>query len=127
MKTVKVKKQELITILTKNRAEHHDIFLEAQKNYRTAAIEVIDKQLELAKNNKPFVLTEITELVQPADYTKEYDRVLQMLEMSVDDIIEITAQEFQNFVQDIWNWSQNWSISNSGYSNSPKLALSNFQ
>jgi hypothetical protein len=121
MNQVKVKKDELLEILCRNRAEHRAIFLKAQEKYREVAIKELDAQLKAARNGKPFVLARITRLVQPQDYTAQYDRAIQMLEMSVDDTIIITAAEFSNFVQDIWDWSYKWAVSNSSYVKSAKL------
>jgi len=78
--------------------------------------------LKAAREGQPFVLERIARLIQPKDYTGEYDRAIKMLEMSVDETIEITSAEFQNFVQDIWNWSRDWALSNSGYVKSGKFA-----
>jgi len=121
MNQVKVKKDELLEILRKNRAEHRAIFLKAQEKYREVVIKELDAQLKAARGSKPFVLAKIVQLVQPKDYTAQYDRAIQMLEMSVDDTIIITAVEFQNYVQDIWNWSREWAFSNSSYVKSAKL------
>ena len=128
MNQVKVKKDELLKILRKNRAEHRDIFLKAQEKYREVAIKELDAQLKAARSGKPFVLAKIVQLILPKDYTTEYDRAIQMLDMSVDDTIIITAIEFQNYVQDIWNWSRDWAYSNSSYVKSAKLvALSSYE
>ena len=121
MKEIKVPKTELLKILNKNRAEHRDIFLKAQEKYREVVIKELDIQLKAAREHKPFVLGRIIQLVQPADYTAEYDRAISMLEMTVDDIIIITEGEFTNFVQDIWNWSRGWATSNSAYVKSAKF------
>lgn len=122
MNEVKVKKVELLEILKKNRADHRDIFLKAQEGYRKAAIEELDRQLNDARNGKPFLLTRFTALVQPKDYTGEYDRAILMLQMSVDDIVTIEKEQFANFVQDKWQWSRAWAASNSSYTSSPKFA-----
>jgi hypothetical protein len=45
MKEVKINKQRLIDIVTKNRNEHREIFLEAQKVYREAVIKKLDTML----------------------------------------------------------------------------------
>jgi hypothetical protein len=38
-----------------------------------------------------------------------------MLEMSVDDIIVLTSQEFDCYVMDNWTWKQNVTVRNSSY------------
>lgn len=115
MKTIKVDKIKLIEILTKNMAEHREVFLEAQKKFREVAIERLDAQLKSAREGRPFELHSLALLAAPEDHTKDYQRNIQMLAMSVDEVIEITEQEFQNFVQDVWGWSQRWATSNIGY------------
>lgn len=45
-----------------------------------------------------------TELLVPEDHTDEYDQLLEMLAMSVDDEVELTAQEFAQYVRDDWSW-----------------------
>ncbi|MBA2774756.1 MAG: hypothetical protein H0U36_12045, partial [Nocardioidaceae bacterium] len=36
----------------------------------------------------------------------DYDRVLTMAEMSVEDVIELTADDFAMYVMDQWHWKQ---------------------
>lgn len=121
MNEVRIQKAKLIEILTKNRAEHRDIFLAAQKAYRATVIEVLDEQLKLARDGKPFVLARITSLVCPQDHTKEYDTVLRMLELSLDDVVILSNSQFTNLVEDIWGWSRSWAASASTYVTSAKL------
>ena len=40
-------------------------------------------------------------LTEPSNHAKDYDRVITMLEMSVDDTITLDAQAFDN-----WDWSR---------------------
>jgi hypothetical protein len=50
-----------------------------------------------------------------------------MLELSEDSVVTLNHTEFVNFVEDEWDWTRNFAISNSGYvgigSNSPASAL----
>lgn len=115
MKQVRIKKEQLLTILKKNRAEHRTIFLEAQKAFRAVAIKGLDAQLKAARTGRPFELANLVSLVAPEDHTKEYDRSIQMLEMSVDTEITVDEREFTNYVQDVWNWSREWAGSNLRY------------
>lgn len=121
MQSIKVSKTKLIEILNKNRSEHRDIFLAAQNQYRKVVIEVLDEQLQLARDGKPFVLAIIVQLVSPEDHTREYDRAIRMLELSLDETVTLSEAEFMNLVQDIWNWSRSWAASNSTYVSSPKF------
>lgn len=122
MKTVKVLKTKLAEILKANRADHRDIFLKAQEGYREAVIQLLDEELKSARTGKDVQIVRFISIVQPEDHTKDYDRVLAMLDVSVDETIEITAEEFRNFVQDEWQWSRSWVASASNYTKHPKLA-----
>src|ERR1035437_8357393 len=121
MTEVRIDKSKLVDIQKNNRSEHRDIFLAAQKSYRQVVIELLDEQLKLAREGKPFLLARIIQLVAPEDHTKDYDRVLRMLELSLDNIVTLSEPEFTNLVQDIWMWSRSWAASNSAYTYSKKL------
>lgn len=51
----------------------------------------------------------------PEDHTREYDRVIRMVEMEVRDEIEIVERDFQSFVMDDCDWSANWASMFGGY------------
>jgi hypothetical protein len=115
MKQVRVEKKKLLAILRENRSEHRKIFLEAQVAYRKVAIALLDEQLKLARKGRPFVLQQLTQLMPPTDRTADYDRSIQMLEMSVEEYITIDEREFQNYVQDVWGWSRDWAANSLRY------------
>ena len=113
MKEVKVKRTELLAVIQKNREDHRAGFLKAQEGFRKRVIEELDTMLKEAREGQNYRL--YVGLPQPEDKTKDYDRVIEMLRMSVDEIIEITQEEFAHFVLDQWQWKQNWSTTNSMY------------
>ena len=115
MRQIKVNKAKLLEILKKNRQEHRGLFLEAQKKFREVAIKALDATLKAARDGKEFVLADLATYRAPQDHTRDYDRSIKMLEMSVDEDIVINDQEFQNYVQDTWGWSRDWAVSNAGY------------
>jgi len=104
MNTVKVKRQELLTKVRTNRDAHRELFLKAQANYRKFLIEELDRMLADAKANRP--VRRSINLVEPRDHTSDYDRTIMMLEMSVDDTIILNVTEFDQYVRDVWAWSQ---------------------
>lgn len=117
MRQIKVNKASLLEIVKKNREEHGGAFAEAQKAYREVAIKALDEQLAAARENRPFQLRVLFALEPPQDHTTDYDRSIRMLEMSVDNEIVISEQEFQQYVQDIWGWSQGWASNAINYVN----------
>jgi hypothetical protein len=117
MRQIKVNKATLLEIIKKNGAEHRETFLEAQKTYREVAIKALDEQLSAAREGKPFELVTLMRLEAPQDHTADYERSIQMLEMSVDIEIIVSEQEFQQYVQDVWGWSRDWASNSMNYVN----------
>ena len=113
MRSVTIEKSELLSTLITNRDNHHAEFLAALEAYRLEAIEVLEAAVEAAKTGKQIMRQ--TDLVEPMDMTKEYNRVIKMLKMSVDSEIELSSTEFQNYVMDDWSWSVDASVSNFAY------------
>ena len=103
MNTVKVNKQELLKKLQANRAAHRDLFIKAQTGYRELVIQELDKSIADARAGRA-IRTHIR-LEAPQDHTSEYDNVIEMLRMSVDETIELEAHAFQCYVLDKWQWA----------------------
>ena len=116
MKTVKLLKAELLDIITKNRNGHRAEFEKAFEGYRKECIHLLEQNLKSLKERNGHIVR-FTEF-PPEDHTDDYDRVLLMLKMSVDDKVELDARDFARFVQDDWEWKEQWSLSNSKYTNS---------
>ena len=112
---VTVKKVELLTELRKNRGAHRGLFEEAQKGYREDVIKELDSML--AEARKGGNIRRKVSLVEPQDHSKDYDRVIRMLEMCTKDEVFINEQEFQQYVQDDWGWKQEFTAQASNYTN----------
>lgn len=113
MRTVTVNREELLRIVKSNRERHRDIFLKAQEEFRKRAIEELEKRLSDARDGKHF--DQHLGMVEPVDRTQDYDRIISMLEMSVDDQIDLTQDEYAAYVMDDWSWKRQWITSNSAY------------
>ncbi len=112
-KGTRIKREALLEELKKNRDAHRAIFEKAVVGYRKVAIEELDRMLVEAKEGKR--IRRGLELVEPMDQTKDYDRVIKMLEMSVDDIVILDSAEFAQYVMDDWHWKDAFTASNSTY------------
>lgn len=114
MENINVDKSHLIEILRKNRDHHREIFLEAQVKYRELVIEELDTMLKDARDGKK--IRRAVSLVEPQDHTKDYERVIGMLELSTDTIISLAEHDYQRFVLDNWAWKEQFLYANSSYS-----------
>lgn len=121
MRTVKIGKAALLDKLRENREQHREVFLKAQDGYKQFLIKELEQRLDEAQ--KGMKVDRFIRLEEPEDHTSDYDRVIMMAEMSVDDEIELTEQDFSQFVMDQWSWKQAFAATagtytdTSGYSN----------
>lgn len=113
MRDVEVKKSELLMKIKANRAEHRSLFERAQVGFRKRAIEHLDKMLADAKAGREIAL--YVGLQAPIDKTSDYDRVIGMLEMSVEETIDLDEKSYAQYVLDDWSWKQNVAHLNSSY------------
>jgi hypothetical protein len=119
MQEVTVKRTELIEVVTKNRDAHRALFLKAQEGFRARAVEELDAMLAAARDGGALRLH--VGLVAPEDHTVEYDRALQMLSMSQDDVVTIDQHSFAQLVRNEWAWFAHSSAVNATYASGLKV------
>jgi len=114
MDTIKVKKQDLIKALKKNRKKHRKIFDRAQIAFRQKWIELLDERLRDAKNGT--VIKAYVSIPEPEDHTSDFDTAIEMLEWEQDDVVELDRRDFKRFVQNQWDWDQSFRANTVSYS-----------
>ena len=114
MNEVKIRKENLLQAVKANRTTHRDEFLTAQAGFRDRVIEELDRRLQDAREGKKVNL--LISMPEPQDHTDDYDRVIRMLEMSVDDEVKLSATEFDQYVMDNWQWARQAKLINASYS-----------
>lgn len=112
---IAVKKADLIAALEKNRNGHHGQYEEAHANYRKALIDTVGKMYDDAK--KGLDVHHFIQLEIPEDHTKDYDRVMGMLKMSIDETVLITSSEYSQYVMDDWGWKEKFVNTSNSYKN----------
>jgi len=121
MKNILVTKTHLLEKLKENRAAHRGIFEEAVEGYRSEAVKQLEAHIERIKSGK--MPTVFVRLEAPEDHTDEYDVVIGMLEMDLDDRVELTQADYRAYVMDDWNWKNQFLTSNSLYSGTARASL----
>lgn len=119
MDTVNVKREELLTRIKANRDAHRELFLKAQDGYRVKVIEELDRMLADAREGRK--IRRAIQLAEPEDHTADYDRIVDMLTMSQDEIIEIDAHAFGCYVRDEWSWKRKATLLNTTYSSGASM------
>lgn len=114
MNSVTMDKGKLLAIVQANKERHRQLYHEAHEAFMDKAIKNFEELLGRAKRGHVKLYVD---LVEPKDHTKDYERVVLMLEHEVGDTIELTSREFAQYVQDEWGWQEEFStayLSNTG-------------
>jgi hypothetical protein len=106
-------KAKLLETIKENRKNHHAAFEAALEAYRAKVIEVLEEQLEAARKGER--IPRGHQLTQPMNMTKEYDHVIAMLEMTLEQEVELSHQEFAHYVLDQWHWKSQFANTASSY------------
>ena len=113
MNPVKVRKNEMLDAVRENREKHKDTFERATEAYRTRMEKHLEQMLDDVRHRRP--VGHMINMPVPEDHTLDYDRVIKMLEMAVDDEFVIHEQDFNCYVMDQWAWSAAWGTSTASY------------
>jgi len=115
MNEVTVKKGALLDALRKNRENHRQEFLDAQEGWKLVILAELETRLEDARKGRH--IKSSFSYPEPQDHTKDYDRVIRMVEMEVHEELTIQEHDFAQFVMDDWEWKANWTAGNVQYTN----------
>lgn len=110
---VTVSVEELLATVKGNRELHAANYKAAKEGF------IILLGKELAKKMSDLEAGKKVDLYikaqKPENYTKSYDEVIGMLEMSQAESLEIDQKQYRQLILDKWDWSERWSQSNSVY------------
>ncbi len=97
-RTIKIKKIDLLDAIKTNKEAHIKDYDEAVIAFKQEAIDQLNQlQVRVVQNE----LDDITlDLVTPVDNTETYDENIKLFEWEVKDEIEITKEEFDEYVLD---------------------------
>ena len=103
-RTVRVKKDELLTTLHKNRADHVEAFTEASKKW-SEDMENISKDL-VSNPTDENTLAQLQRIwnQKPKSYAEEYDLAIAQMDMEIRTELELSLHEFNQLVSDKWAW-----------------------
>lgn len=104
LKLIKVNKTELIETLKKNKKTHIIEYDESYKGFVIESTQRLKKALKDAKSEK----FDDVYFSQPDSHESDYSVIIEMLEMSVDTEVEISAEQFRRYVRDEWSWTSSF-------------------
>lgn len=116
MNSIKMNRLELLAIVRENKEKHIAEFIEAVADYKVLVLQVAKANLVLAKTAELGEFKKIKPLPSaPQSYETSYARAIRMLELSVEEIIEVEEDVFNQLVLDEWDWKRNFTVSNAMY------------
>ena len=115
MKDITVKKGDLLLKLKANRVSHKENYDKALMVDKEALTLYLEKMYKRAKAGKK--VSHAIQLSIPTNNLRDYDLIIGMLEMTIDDDIVLTPQEYSQYVNDDWNWRSSFTNNTLSYSN----------
>src|SRR3954464_13823192 len=113
LQEVEVYKDDLLERLRKNRETHRETFLKALEGYKRALEKAFQERIaQLTQGRIP---SQNIRLPEPEDHIRDYDRIITMVEMSVEDTVRLTQQEFAHYALDDWGWKDSFTMTTSRY------------
>ena len=112
---IKVKKDDLIEKIKENKENHIKEFKKAVVAYKEEALKQLTVQTSRAKEG---ALDIKLELVTPVDNSENYDKIVEMFTWEVEEEVELSQNEFNEYVQDETEFAMAAKYSNTFYSNS---------
>lgn len=116
-RSVNVSRTELLTKLRENLVIHEREYAEALVEFKTR----LEADLKLAlkkvsKEEDPKKLLGFRfHLQAPQDHSNDYREVIEMLEMSVDENINLDSQSFRAYIKNEWHWRHAFLATKSSY------------
>jgi hypothetical protein len=123
MNAVKINRLQLLDIVRENLIKHISDYNEAVDDYKALAIKIAKENTKIARDNLKLVeAATMDKLVafkampaKPTSYETEYKRAIRMIDLSVEDVIEVEEDVFNQLVLDEWSWKRAFTTSNAMY------------
>jgi len=114
-RTIKVKKDDLIEKIKENKEIHVKEYEEAVVAYKEEALKQLAVQTSKVKEG---ALDAKLELVTPVNNSDNYDKIVEMFTWEVENEVELSQDEFNEYVQDETEFAVAAKYSNTFYSSS---------
>lgn len=120
MRSVKINKEELLGIVRANAEKHEADYKEAVEGWKVALVEVTKQNARLAKQIEEGKVTDLNAKFKsipstPSNYSSAYARAIRMLELSVEVVIDLEQEIFNQLVLDEWSWKHSFEAVTSMY------------
>jgi hypothetical protein len=111
-RTISVNKAKLIEQIKLNKENHIKEYEKAIVAYKEEALRQLNEQIQKVQEGS---LNAKLELITPINNAVNYDKIIEMFEWEVNDVVELEQQEFNEYVQDETEFAQQAKFSNMFY------------
>jgi len=111
-RSISVNKADLIVKIKENKENHIKEYEKAVVAYKEEALRQLKTQLTFVEDG---ALDAKLDLITPVNNAKNYDRVIEMFEWEVEDVVVLEQDEFKEYVQDETDFAVRARMSNSAY------------
>jgi len=111
-RTIKVIKADLIKKINENKETHIKAYAKAEIAYKKEALKQLSELTEKVNNGDMKVRLNLT---TPVDNRNNYDKIIGMFEWDVEDEVELSQQEYNEYILDETEAARHALMSNSAY------------
>lgn len=115
MNSVKLTKEELLSNVIANLDKHKIDVSDALKLRRETIAKSFKQQLEEMEWDVDFQPKEHLSFPMPKDHSEDYKKAIRMIEMTTDEVIELSESQFDKLVMDNWGWKSDLIATSSVY------------
>lgn len=119
---ITVAKDHLLTLVEENRTKHQENYEEAMKVYEEECIEALQDRLSALQSLGLETIGPTPQSLDPSrylafdiktpiSYTHVYDQLIAMLQMAETQTLTINGEQYQNWVNDEWDWTRHYAAS----------------
>lgn len=112
---IEANKEEVLTALRTNLANHKEILEDARKAFVVKARKRLE--FELGKIGKGKTKSINISLHPPQDHSSEYETAIKMLELHRGETVTLEAAQVRYLLEDRWDWMTAFLLENIAYSN----------
>jgi hypothetical protein len=115
-RSVNVKRTELLEALRKNLEVHRIEYKQALIDFKQRLIEDLQAGIEKVNGSEPAELSKFNvQVMFPQNHEKDFLEVIEMLDLSVDDNINLDAESFRAYFKNEWHWSNSFAALTESY------------
>jgi hypothetical protein len=112
-RTISVNKAKLIEQIKKNKENHIVEYDKAVIAYKEEALKQLNEQIKKVEEGS---LNAKLNLITPINNAVNYDKIIEMFEWEVNEVVELEQNEFNEYVQDETEFAVQAKFSNTMYS-----------